>query len=53
MILNAAYLVPEARTEEFQSLVRTLSRRHAPEGLALELTGPWPAYHFAGSAAEA
>jgi hypothetical protein len=53
MVLNAAYLVPEARTEEFQSLVRTLSRRHAPEGLALELTGPWPAYHFAGSAAEA
>jgi hypothetical protein len=51
MVLNAAYLVPEARTEEFRALVGTLSRRHAQEGIALELTGPWPAYHFAGSAA--
>jgi Gas vesicle synthesis protein GvpL/GvpF len=51
MLLNAAYLVPKARTDEFQSLVGDLTRRHAPEGLMLELTGPWPAYHFAGSAA--
>jgi hypothetical protein len=51
MLLNAAYLVPKARTGEFQSLVRDLTRRHAPDGLRLELTGPWPAYHFAGSAA--
>jgi hypothetical protein len=51
MVLNAAYLVPDARTEEFRSLVSTLSRRHASEGLVLELTGPWPAYHFSGSAA--
>jgi hypothetical protein len=51
MLLNAAYLVPSARTDEFQSLVRGLTRRHAPDGLELELTGPWPAYHFAGSAA--
>jgi hypothetical protein len=53
MVLNAAYLVPEARTEEFQSLVWQLTRRHAPDGLVLELTGPWPAYHFTGSAAAA
>jgi hypothetical protein len=51
MVLNAAYLVPDARTEEFRSLVGSLARRHAPDGLVLELTGPWPAYHFAGSAA--
>jgi hypothetical protein len=51
MLFNAAYLVRKARTDEFQSLVHDLSRRHAPDGLALELTGPWPAYHFAGSAA--
>jgi hypothetical protein len=48
MVLNAAYLVPTAHTEEFRALVGTLGRRHAHEGLALELTGPWPAYHFAG-----
>jgi hypothetical protein len=51
MLLNAAYLVPKARTDEFQSLVRILTRRHAPDGIVVELTGPWPAYHFAGSAA--
>jgi hypothetical protein len=51
MLFNAAYLVPKARTDEFQSLVHDLTRRHAQDGLTLELTGPWPAYHFAGSAA--
>jgi Gas vesicle synthesis protein GvpL/GvpF len=49
MVLNAAYLVPDARIGEFQSLVQDLSRRHAPDGILLELTGPWPAYHFAGA----
>jgi hypothetical protein len=51
MVLNGAYLVPEARTEEFRSLVGSLAGCHAPDGLVLELTGPWPAYHFVGSAA--
>jgi hypothetical protein len=50
-LLNASYLVPSARTDEFQSLVQGLTRRHEQDGLVLELTGPWPAYHFAGSAA--
>jgi hypothetical protein len=50
MLLNAAYLISDGRTGEFQSLVCGLTRRHAPDGLVLELTGPWPAYHFAGSA---
>jgi hypothetical protein len=50
-ILNASYLVPSARTDEFQSLVRGLTHRHEQDGLVLELTGPWPAYHFAGSVA--
>jgi hypothetical protein len=51
MVLNAAYLVPEPRTDEFTSLVAELTRRHVADGLVLELTGPWPAYHFTGSAA--
>jgi Gas vesicle synthesis protein GvpL/GvpF len=49
MVLNAAYLVPDARAADFRSLVAGLARRHAPDGVAIELTGPWPAYHFAGS----
>lgn len=47
MLLNAAYLVPETRTDEFETLVAALARRHARDGIVLELTGPWPAYHFA------
>jgi hypothetical protein len=51
MILNAAYLVAEARTAEFQTLFRELKRRHGADGVELALTGPWPAYHFARSPA--
>jgi hypothetical protein len=51
MLLNAAYLISDGRTGEFHSLVGDLTRRNASDGLVLELTGPWPAYHFAGSAA--
>jgi Gas vesicle synthesis protein GvpL/GvpF len=46
MVLNAAYLVPEADTERFRALVGELAGRVREEGLELELTGPWPAYHF-------
>jgi Gas vesicle synthesis protein GvpL/GvpF len=42
MVLNASYLVDRDRAEEFAGLVRTLDGR----GLALELTGPWPPFHF-------
>jgi Gas vesicle synthesis protein GvpL/GvpF len=43
MVLNAAYLVPDADAPAFASLVAELA---ASYGVALELTGPWPAYHF-------
>jgi hypothetical protein len=46
MILNAAYLVPAERADAFGGLVDELGRRHAPDGVGLELTGPWPPYHF-------
>ena len=52
MVLNAAYLVPEAELAEFRAQIEDLASRHASEGLALSLTGPWPPYHFATSAAE-
>jgi hypothetical protein len=46
MVLNAAYLVPVERVDTFHLLVQTLGRRHEPDGVELELTGPWPPYHF-------
>lgn len=43
-ILNAAYLVPRAESEEFVELVDG-SKDDAP-GMRVELTGPWAAYSF-------
>lgn len=46
MVLNAAYLVPREAVDAFRALVEQLARPHEPDGLELELTGPWPPYHF-------
>ncbi|MEU8471282.1 GvpL/GvpF family gas vesicle protein [Streptomyces sp. NPDC029006] len=43
-VLNAAYLVPRAHSEEFVELVdRT---KDEEPGIRVELTGPWAAYSF-------
>jgi hypothetical protein len=46
MVLNGAYLVPRGAWEAFAERIETLREQHAPDGLTLELTGPWPPYHF-------
>jgi hypothetical protein len=46
MVLNGSYLVAASEVEGFRALVDTLARRHRDEGIELEATGPWPAYHF-------
>jgi hypothetical protein len=46
MILNAAYLVPAEGAEAFRAIVESLGQRHEADDIALELTGPWPPYHF-------
>jgi hypothetical protein len=45
-VLNAAYLVPRAHSEEFVELVDR-TKDEAP-GIRVELTGPWAAYSFTG-----
>ena len=45
ILLDAAYLVPVDRVQEFRHEVDELGRSH-PE-LALVCTGPWPPYSFA------
>ncbi|AZM58047.1 gas vesicle protein [Streptomyces sp. WAC 01529] len=46
-ILNAAYLVPRAHSEEFVELVDgTKDEGQESSGLRVELTGPWAAYSF-------
>jgi hypothetical protein len=46
MVLNAAYLVADERADEFAAVVADLTARH--RFVQLTLTGPWPAYSFAG-----
>jgi Gas vesicle synthesis protein GvpL/GvpF len=50
MVLNAAYLVDDDRLDGFRRVVSELGQQYGDEGFALELTGPWPAFHFTGSA---
>jgi gas vesicle protein GvpL/GvpF len=47
LALNAAYLVPDADTEAFHARVDALARQYRPQGLRIDLTGPWPPYNFA------
>ncbi|QOV34361.1 GvpL/GvpF family gas vesicle protein [Streptomyces ferrugineus] len=49
-VLNAAYLVPRADSEEFVELVDR-EKDDAP-GIRVELTGPWAAYSFTGEFGE-
>jgi len=45
MIMNAAFLVERARSEEFDECVREVSHRY-DELLTFKYTGPWPPYNF-------
>jgi hypothetical protein len=45
MMLNAAYLVSQAGSQEFAAAAERLTREHP--AVRLELTGPWPPYSFA------
>jgi hypothetical protein len=46
LVLDAAFLVPAARSRSFASAVRRHTRPLARSGMTVSLTGPWPAYHF-------
>lgn len=58
LILNATYLITMASEEEFRTEVRKLSSEFHALGIRIEVSGPWPPYHFVdidfgGSSAEA
>jgi hypothetical protein len=44
MVFNGAYLVAER--ERFQQQLSAVARDYSERGVELELTGPWPPYHF-------
>jgi len=50
-VLNAAFLVAQARLDEFRAVVTDLMRDYGDRGFRIEFTGPWPPYHFTRSGA--
>jgi Gas vesicle synthesis protein GvpL/GvpF len=47
MVLNAAYLVPRDREEDFRTVLAQQADGPCREaGVVVELTGPWPPYNF-------
>ena len=46
LLLDAAFLVPRAKADRFRKSVEERARKIAPQGYALQLSGPWPPYSF-------
>ena len=46
VLFDAVYLVPQTATADFHTDLDQVSSRCAAEGLEVEVTGPWPPYHF-------
>lgn len=49
LLLDGAFLVERSRAGEFTEAARALAGRHAPDGVRVVLTGPWPPYNFLDS----
>jgi hypothetical protein len=52
LVLNGAYLVDTERASEFRALAEELGKRHCPEGMRIEITGPWPPFSFIAQPAD-
>ena len=53
MLLNGVYLVDDEEVERFRELASELADDYCTRGVAVELTGPWPAYNFVKNSIEA
>ena len=47
MIVNAFYLIEESKLDSFQKKVGELKEKYNSLGFKVEVSGPWPSYHFA------
>ena len=47
MFFHGALLVPDGSVAALEGMMDEWNKRHEPQGLSLELSGPWPSYHFA------
>ena len=46
MVFNAAFLLPASSRKNWLDAVESVGREVSEMGLLLELSGPWPPYHF-------
>jgi hypothetical protein len=46
MVFNAAFLLPSSARASWLETVRSVDRDLRGKGLSLEVSGPWPPYHF-------
>jgi hypothetical protein len=46
MLLNAAYLIPDEKEEDFKKDAGRLNQEILTKGFYLEYSGPWPAFNF-------
>lgn len=49
MVANWAFLVENAKTAEFMSIVNDLNKRESENGILALVSGPWPPYSFVPS----
>lgn len=47
MFFHGALLVPDGSATVLQGITNEWNTRHEVQGLQIELSGPWPPYHFA------
>ena len=45
-VLDASFLVRRDRADPFRAAAGELAAKLEPRGLRVELSGPWPPYHF-------
>ncbi len=46
MVLNWALLLPAAAVADFRGRIERANTEHNPDGLAFDVSGPWPPYSF-------
>jgi hypothetical protein len=46
LLLDAAFLVPRVKAARFRATAERQAKKLAPDGYALQITGPWPPYSF-------
>jgi hypothetical protein len=47
MFFHGALLVPDGSMAVLEGMTNEWNKRHEAQGLQIELSGPWPPYHFA------